>query len=143
MKQKAFSLICGLLSLFTVGCSTMEPGKHYGNTSLTSLKSAYVVLPDNDRQVGLHIMEALMARDVKVKAGRLDEKPSEVAFYVIYTDRWIWDLAFYLDSLEIKFMDGGNGQLIGRGAFKESWFHGYPDSKAKTFEIIQSIYDAK
>ncbi|SRR5260221_10609276 len=86
MKYK-FVLSLQLLALFISGCSTVEKGKHYGSTSLDSLKTAYVVLaPDADQSVGMHIQEALATRGIEVTAGNMQDKPKDVGFYVTYMD---------------------------------------------------------
>ncbi len=75
--------------------------------------------------------------------GDAREKPKEVGFYVIYTDHWNWDLAVYLDSLDVQFIDNSNGQIIASGSFKNSKiFESWPNPRTKTFEVIDSMFGA-
>jgi hypothetical protein len=144
MKQKNYLLsFFFFLTIFISGCSTVEPANHYGNKPLESFKSAYVVFAKNTT-IGGYIAADLARRNIKVSLGALKDKPKEVAFYVIYTDHWNWDVAVYLDSLDVQFIDNSNGQIIASGSFKNSkLLESWPDPRKKTFEVIDSIYNAK
>ena len=88
--------------------------------------------------------EALMGRGLTVTYGVLQDKPKEVDFYVELVDRWQWDVAMFLASLDIEFKDNATGELIARGWFKQStFFHTFPDQRKKTFEVIDAIYNAQ
>jgi hypothetical protein len=144
MKEKMISLVCLLFAVIVTGCSTVEPGKHFGNTSLASMKTAFVVIgSDYNQAIGVNIHEALAQHGVTASMGTTAEKPKDVAFYVEYEDHWQWDMAMYLSSLDIRFIDNQTGQVVGSGAFREGAFHDFPDVKKKTFEVIESIYNAK
>jgi hypothetical protein len=132
------------IAVLVSGCSSIQ-SKHYGNIPLESLKSAYVVLaPKGNPTIAGYINVALAQRNIKTRIGPIAEKPADAAFYVVYTDHWNWDVAVYLDSLDIQFIDNSNGQIIASGSFKnnkivESW----PSPRAKTLEVIDSIYNSK
>src|SRR5437762_10833233 len=144
MNPKTIPLFLFFAAILMSGCSTVEPGKYHGSTSLGSLKTAYVVTrPDYDPKIGANIQEALNNHGVATQTGPLLAKPKEVAFYVEYEDHWRWDLAMYLFSLDVRLIENGSGQLIGSGAFRQGIFHDFPDAKEKTFEVIESIYKAK
>jgi hypothetical protein len=144
MIRKASPFVCLLIALVVSGCSTVEPGMHYGSAPLASMKTAFVVIrSDYDPQIGVDIQEALTQHGVAASSGTFAEKPKDVAFYVEYEDHWRWDLAMYLYSLDIRFTDNTTGQMIGRGDFRQGAFHSFPDAKKKTFEVIESIYNAK
>jgi hypothetical protein len=144
MKQKKYSIgLLMFLILFICGCSTVEPAEHYGNLSLESYKSAYVVFAKNTT-VGEYIAANLARREIKVSMGPLKDKPKDVALYVIYTDHWNWDVAMYLDSLDVQFIDNSNEQMIAHGSFKNSkLLESWPDPRKKTFEVIDSMYNEK
>lgn len=126
------------------GCSTVEPGKRFGSVPLDSLKTAYVVTrSDYDPKIGSNIQEALTQRGVTTTIGPLQAKPNAVDFYVEYEDHWRWDLAMYLYSLDIRFVENTSGQVFGTGAFRQGVFHDFPNARTKTFEVIESIYKAK
>ena len=144
MIRKAIPLQWLLLALVISGCSTVEPGKRYGNAPLDSMKTAFVVLrPEYDAKIGANIQEALVQHGVAAKAGPLQEKPKDVAFFVEYEDHWRWDLAMYLFSLDIRFHDSTSGQIFASGAFRQGVFHDFPIARQKTFEVVESIYRAR
>ena len=144
MTRKTTPLLCFLIAVVISGCSTIEPGKRYGSVPLDSMKTAFVVIrKDFDPKIGANIQEALTQHGVTALAGPLQEKSKDVAFYVEYEDHWRWDLAMYLFSLDIRFMDNASGQMIGSGAFRQGGFHDFPNPKEKTFGVVESIYKAK
>ena len=144
MSRNDIPLLWLVSVLILSGCSTVQPGKRLGNAPLETMKTAFVVLrSDYDPQIGTNILEALTQHGVVTQVGSFQQKPKDVSFYVEYEDHWRWDLAMYLHSLDIRFMDNVTGQIIGSGAFRQGAFHSFPNAKEKTFEVIESIYKAR
>lgn len=132
-----------ILIVLLPGCSTIEPAQHFGKVPLESYQSAYVVF-SKDSTIGEYIAADLARRNIRASMGTLADKPNDVGFYVIYTDRWNWDLAVYLDSLDVQFIDNSNGQMIASGAFKNSKvFESQPNPRTKTREVIDSMFGTK
>jgi hypothetical protein len=106
------------------------------------MKTAYVVHdPGSTYGCANAAEEALTARGLKVTSGPIQDKPADTDFYVEVIDRWQWDVAMFLASLEIHLVDNATGNLIAAGTFRQStFFHTFPDQKEKTFEVIASIY---
>jgi hypothetical protein len=106
------------------------------------MKRAYVVHdPGSTYGCANAAEEALTARGLKVTSGYIQDKPADTDFYVEVVDRWQWDVAMFLASLEIRFVDNASGDLIATGNFRQStFFHTFPDQRLKTFEVIDSIY---
>jgi hypothetical protein len=144
MEQKLTLFVLAMAATFISGCSTVEPGHYAGGIPLESLKTAYVVIaPDFDPKIGANIQEALTQHGVTAQVGSLAQKPKDAAFYVEYEDHWRWDLAMYLYSLDIRFKDNTTGTIIGSGSFRQGAFHDFPNPREKTFEVVDSIYNAK
>lgn len=144
MNLKIIHLVWLLFIVAVTGCSTVEPGKRYGTTSLASMKTAFIVIgSDYDQKIGVNIHEALTQHGVTASMGTAAEKPKDVAFYVEYEDHWLWDLTMYLHSLDIRFIDSQTGQVMGSGAFRQGVIHDYPNPREKTLEVVDSIYNAK
>ena len=144
MTAKTLLLQFAVLVAALGGCSTVNPCKHFGDIRIGDLKSAYVVRhPKSDRDIDRYIQEDLAERGVRVTVGPIESKPKDVDFYVEYSDRWRWDMAMYLNSLEIRFESNTNGALIGSGSFEQGGLHSFPDPKKKTREVIDQIYSAK
>jgi hypothetical protein len=135
--------IASLLALVS-GCSTVQPGKRYGDVRLESLKTAYVVRhAKSSRDIDTYIQEALAEHGVKASRGPMEAKPKDVGFYVEYVDRWQWDLTMYLWSLDIRFEDNATGELIASGSFRQRFPHSFPDPQKKVSEVIEQIYRPK
>jgi hypothetical protein len=147
MTSKTVPLLVMLAGTLVCGCSTYAPPVvHLSSTPLDSLKTAYVVLgPHRDPDIGRAIQDALTKHGVQVQAGPEENRPKDLSFYVEYADHWNWDMAMYLVSLNIRFKDSTSGQEIATGAFiaLQGIHHGFADRRAKTFEIIDSMYNSK
>jgi hypothetical protein len=86
--------------------------------------------------------EALTARGLTVTSGFINDKPADADFYVEVLDRWQWDVAMFLASLNIRFVDNHTGDLIAEGTFHQTtFFHTFPDQRQTTFDVIASIYN--
>ena len=109
------------------------------------MKRAYVVHdPGSTYGCANAAEEALTARGLQVTSGYIKDKPADADFYVEVIDRWQWDVAMFLASLDIRFVDNATGDLIATGNFRQStFFHTFPDQKEKTFEVIASIYNTQ
>jgi|SRR5450756_2521465 len=130
------------LALWVTGCSTVTPAKHYGDRKLDSYKSAYVVITaKGNPNVAAYIVTALAHHNLKVNSGALKDKPADTEFYVTYHDYWNWDVAVYLDALDVQFTDNITGQLIASGSFQNSkiW-ESWPSPHDKTIEVVDSIF---
>jgi len=141
--MRKICLLVGVsLAFWLTGCSTVPPAQHYGDTKLDSYKSAYVVIAaKGNPNVAAYIVTALAHHDLKVNSGALSDKPSDTGFYVTYQDHWNWDLAVYLDTLDVQFMDNTTGKLIASGSFRNSkLFESMPSPHDKTIEVVDSIF---
>ncbi|HEX5222255.1 MAG TPA: hypothetical protein VFZ59_22065 [Verrucomicrobiae bacterium] len=142
MNIRAF--LFAVLAVSTCGCSTVEKGKRHTSAPLESYKTAYLVMSSEANwDIGMYIREALTERGVTVTVGNLPSKPKDVSFYVIYVARQNWDMKMYLESLKIQFLDGTTDRLLATGSFKNGFFHSFPDERQKTFEVVESMYNAK
>ena len=130
--------------MLLAGCSTISPAVVSKGYDLAALKTAYVVSSGKNiyggRSFATYIQPALAEHGVTATFGSLENKPKEVDFYVTYVDRWQWDLAMYLSSLEITFFDNKTDRVIASGSFKNGIFHTYPSPSEKVKEVISSIY---
>jgi len=132
-----------LLALCFSGCSSVVDSTYYSkHVRLESMKRAYVVHdPGSTYGCANAAAEALTAKGLTVTSGYIHDKPADTDFYIEVVDRWKWDLAMFLASLEIRFVDNATGDLIAIGTFRQStFFHTFPDQRQTTFEVIASIY---
>lgn len=125
------------------GCSTVNPGHLYGDVRVHDLKTAYVVKHSNStRDVDIYVQEALSDHGIKAQVGPIESKPKDVDFYIEYVDHWRWDMAMYLFSLDIRFERNSDGALLGTGSFRQGFLHSFPDTRAKTHEVVDQIFMA-
>lgn len=132
-----------LLALCFSGCSSVVESRYYSShVRLDSMKRAYVVHdPGSTYGCANAAEEAFKARGLTVTSGYVQDKPADTDFYVEVVDRWQWDVAMYLASLDIRLVDNATGDLIANGTFRQStFFHTFPDQREKTLEVIASIY---
>lgn len=135
-----------LLALCFSGCSSVVESKYHSpRVRLESFKKAYVVHdPGSTYGCANAAEEALKARGLAVTSGFIKDKPADTDFYVEVIDRWQWDVAMYLASLDLRFVDNTTGDLIATGTFRQgTFFHTFPDQKQKTFDVIASIYNSQ
>ena len=132
-----------LLVLCFSGCSSVVESKHYSkHLPLGTMKSAYIVHdPGSTLGCANAAQEALTTRGLTVTSGSIKDKPADADFYVEVVDRWEWDVAMYLISLDIRFVDNHTGDLIADGTFRQTrFFHSFPDQRQTTLDVISSIY---
>src|SRR5258706_1627498 len=125
-----------LLALCFSGCSSIVESKYYAkHVRLESMKKAYVVHdPGSTYGCANDAAEALTARGLTVTSDYMQDTPADTDFYVEVVDRWQWDVAMFLASLDIRFVDNATGDLIAIGTFRQStFFHTFPDTRQKTF----------
>lgn len=137
------SVLLVLLALCFSGCSSVVDSTYYSKrVRLDSLKRAYVVHdPGSTYGCANAAEEALTAQGLTVTSGYIQDKPADTDFYVEVVDRWQWDVAMFLASLDIRFVDNATGDVIAIGTFRQStFFHTFPDQRQKTLEVIASIY---
>jgi hypothetical protein len=140
--MKQIVRLTGLFLLLLTGCSTVTPAKHYGDTKLDSLKSAYVVIAaSGNPNIAGYIVTALARHNLKTSRGPLKDKPADVAFYVNYREHWNWDVVVYLDTLDVEFMDNATGKMIASGSFRNSKFmESWPNPRDKSIEVVDSMF---
>ena len=143
--MKVLALFPFALALCLTGCSSVVDANIQRNVRLESLKKAYVVRdPNSTGGCEEAAREALIQRGVSVTYGFFQDKPKDVDFYVEVVDRWQWDVAMFLVSLDIRFREDATGDPIANGWFKQSsFFHTFPDQRKKTVEVIDAIYNAQ
>jgi hypothetical protein len=130
--------------LFGLAGCALQPAKKYSTTPIAAYKSAYVVVPaETDGDPAMCIQNELTKRGVHATVGPMRGKPFDVDFYVVYSDHWNWDLAMYVSSLDIQFLDNHRRTPIVSGSFREGPLHGFTSLKDVTRQVIDSMYAAK
>ncbi len=138
--QKNLLLIFSFISLLP-NCSFVKEGNIIQPAVIKSARSAYVVKPeDAGRDIEKYLEAALANQGLRVTSGPLEQKPKQVDVYVEYVDRWTWDVAMYLKSLDVYVKNNRNGELLATGNFHQGFPHSFPSPSGKCTEVIDSIF---
>ena len=130
-------LLCFSLVLVSCGSVTV---RQTAKSSITPRSSIYVVRPDDsDRDIDKFINDAFMRRGYHVSAGPHAQMPANTSHYVNYVDRWYWDMAMYLVSLDVIVHDRKSGMMVGAGTYKNSVFHGFPNPPNTADRVVGQI----
>ncbi|HEX7653837.1 MAG TPA: hypothetical protein VF607_10040, partial [Verrucomicrobiae bacterium] len=123
-------------------CSTVTEGRQLTKTDLNTLKSGYVVVAKRgNTTIAGYILADLAQRDIRVTSGDLMDKPADVDFYVTYQEHWNWDVAVYLDTLDIQFYDNKTGVMLAAGSFRNNKImEQFPNPRDKTKEVVDCAF---
>ena len=122
-------------------CSFVDKGSVNRPAVIQQARTAYVVKPDDSsRDIEKYLETALSNNGLKAKSGSIADKPKQVDLYVEFVDRWTWDMAMYLKSLDVYVRDNRNGQLVGSGKFHQGFMHSFPSPSKKCQEVVDSIF---
>jgi hypothetical protein len=89
--------------------------------------------------VNVLIRDELARRGVTVATGPESARPTPVDTIVTYEDRWMWDMAMYLLSLNISFRDGTTNALLASGqSYRPSLERKEPPAVVK--EVLDEIF---
>jgi hypothetical protein len=143
MSKRIPSLLATGLFAALASCSYVPPGSVNQPAELAKAKSVYVIRENPDNEVGVYIESALAQKGLRVSSGKLAAKPKTTDLYIDYVDRWDWDLVMYLKSLDVTLHSNRTGELLASGNFHQGFLHTFPDTRAKTKEVIDTILPDK
>ena len=66
--------------------------------------------------------------------------PDGADVYMTFVDRWRWDIAMYLKSLDVSVFRTADDSLVATGSFRNSLLHSFPDPAEKADAIVDSIF---
>jgi len=128
-------------ALFATSCSETRSASVSNPAVIKSARSAYVVKPgDSSRDVELFLKSAFAGKGVSAQAGSMSSKPASADVYVTFVDRWHWDMAMYLRTLDVSVVDNKSGKEVATAMYRNSALHGYPDAKKTSQELVDLIY---
>ncbi len=94
---------------------------------------------NSSRDIDLYLRNSFAKRGYPSTSGAQAEMPSGTQFYVTYVDRWYWDLAMYLLSLDVTMHDAKSGSVINSSRYKNGFFHTYPSPEKKSDELVARL----
>jgi hypothetical protein len=136
-----WGLILTALVLGTTGCHTIHPATVLDTESIRGKNQIYVVESTRkDRGFRKEIERNLLGRGFNVTSGPMDGLGKEVELYLIYEDRWSWDMVMYPSRVKIAIYDAVTRGLLGSADFKNRAFHTFPDPPEITDELLGRIF---
>jgi hypothetical protein len=128
-------------AFLAASCAETKKATVINPAVIKSARSAYVVKPDDSsRDVELFLKGAFSGRGVSAQTGSLAGKPASADVYVTFVDRWHWDMAMYLRTLDVSVVDNRSGKEVATAMYRNSALHGYPDARKTSEELIGLIY---
>ena len=129
-------------TFLAASCSETRTASVSAPAVIKSARSAYVVKPaDSSRDIEVFLKDAIAKKGVKAQQGAMSAKPASADVYVTFVDRWHWDMAMYLRTLDVAVIDNKSGKEVATGTYRNSALHGYPDAKKTSEELINLIYE--
>lgn len=138
MTKTAFAAFLILSSLLVSCGSTSKPKAP--SAAIPAGAAVHVVKHENSsRDIDTYLRNAFAKRGYAATSGTKAEMPASAGFYVTYVDRWYWDLAMYLVSLEVTLHDAQNGQVVNSSRYKNGILHTYPSPAGKSDELVARL----
>lgn len=106
MRRTAKILIVTLALITVFGCATSNSVTVNPSASAKAFNSAYLVVQgEQSGDMDAYIQRELLAHGLQVKIGPDVRTLPDMDVIVRYTDKWRWDMAMYLLSLDIQIYD--------------------------------------
>ncbi len=135
------SAVLGIMVLFTAGCHTVTPAAVVDSQKLTGKKQIYVVQSTRkDRGFQKEIERNLSGRGFAVTSGPRAQLGDRSDLYLVYEDKWSWDMVMYPSQVKIAIYDAKTHALLGSDEFKNSFFHTFADPPEITDELLGRIF---
>jgi hypothetical protein len=108
---------------------------------IKNARSAYVIKPgDSSRDIEVFLKDSLAKKGLRAQTGPNSGKPASADLYVTFVDRWHWDMAMYLRTLDVSVVDNRTGKEVATAMYRNSALHGYPDPRKTSEELVDLIY---
>lgn len=141
MNLLARSAVLAAATFLAASCAETRKASVANPAVIKSARSAYVVKPgDSGRDIEIFLKDAIARKGVQAQQGAMSGKPSSADIYVTFVDRWHWDMAMYLRTLDVAVIDNKSGKEVATGTYRNSALHGYPDARKTSEELINLIY---
>lgn len=137
--NKFLSALLLLASALLVSCSSITQPQA-PSVNIPAGASVHVVKHESSsRDIDKYLRDAFAKRGYKASSGTKAEMPAASQFYVTYVDRWYWDIAMYLVSLEVALHDAKTNAVVNSGRYKNSYFHTFPSPSGKSDELVARL----
>lgn len=134
------SLTLAAAAVLASSCAETRSASVSQPAAIKGARSAYVVKhQDSSRQIEAYLKDALAKKGLRAQAGPMSGKPAGTDLQVTFVDRWHWDMAMYLRTLDVSVIDK-SGREVATAAYRNSALHGFPDARKTSEELINLIY---
>jgi len=131
----------GAYLFLTTGCHSISPANVPDPKRLVGKKQIYVVQSAlKERGFRKEIERNLTARGLTVTFGPKDGLKPEAELFLVYEDRWTWDMVMYPRQVNMAIYDAKTQELLGSVEFKNNAFHTFPDPPEITDELLGRIF---
>ncbi|MBN9693857.1 MAG: hypothetical protein J0M24_26750 [Verrucomicrobia bacterium] len=140
-KNALWKTVLAVLVLTSTGCHTVPPAKVADPQALAGKKYLYIVdSTRKDRGFRAEIVRNLTGRGFTVSSGPMNQWGADVQLYLLYEDRWNWDMVMYPAQVKISIYEVATRSLLGSAEFKNTFFHTYADPPEIADELIGRIF---
>jgi hypothetical protein len=157
-RNALLSVVLATLVQFMVGCGTVSPAADrifvarineemrkrdivVDSQKLTGKKQIYVVQSNHkDRGFRKAIERNLKGRGFIITSGPMERLGEQSEFYLVYEDRWSWDIYMYPNRVKMAIYDTQTHGLLGSAEFKNSVYHTYAHPPEITDELLGRIF---
>ncbi|MGC4015361.1 MAG: hypothetical protein QM755_12725 [Luteolibacter sp.] len=138
MKAIRCFLTVTCFAIAATSCSQTFQAKVPHPETIRSAKSAHVVRHENsNRDIDLYLKNALVSKGVRATNGP-GSRPADLE--VTYVDRWHWDLAMYLRTLDVSVTDPKTGKEVASAIYRNSFIHVFPDAEKTSQHLVDDIF---
>jgi hypothetical protein len=157
-RYELLSLLLAMLVVFPIGCGTVSPATDRTfvdrinqkmrkgdivvyNQKFTLKKQIYVVQSSRKERGFLKEIERnLKERGFIVTSGPMEGVSEQSEFYLVYEDRWHWDIYMYPNRVKMAIYDAQTRDLLGSAEFKNSVYHTYAHPLEITDELLGRMF---
>ena len=94
---------------------------------------------NSSRDIDAYLRNGFAKRGYLATSGPKAEMPADAQFYVTYVDRWTWDMAMYLVSLDVTMHDAKSGTVVNSSRYKNGFLHTFPSPSGKSDELVARL----
>lgn len=139
MRTFARSLMLFLTAFLLTACGTIKTPRPVASKLAPQSRIHVVKHANSSRDIDVYLKQAFLRRGYTVTAGLREEMPSTADYYVEYVDRWTWDIAMYLVSLEVSLHEQATRQVVGNGIYRNSFLHTFPNPERMADRVVGRI----
>ena len=141
-----FVLVAPSAAVLCSSCGTYNAGgRKQASTVIQNYSTVFLACDRELDDFTIHnaITQQLLSRSLSVVDKGSQKGIEGNGLVVRYNDSWSWDLVMFLQSLQIRVLDGKTSEVLATATFRQGkFFHSFPNSES-TVEKLFAELDAK